>query len=92
MMTDLFRARDASAAATTPVSEFMSKNPVALAADDSCAVAVEAMREYRLKSLPIVEKKENRKLVGCVRIRRLMGFVLKHTLAGKASNSAPEQK
>jgi hypothetical protein len=45
-----------------------------------------------LKSLPIVEKKENRKLVGCVRIRRLMGFVLKHTLAGKASNSAPEQK
>ncbi|HXU78916.1 MAG TPA: FAD-dependent oxidoreductase [Methylomirabilota bacterium] len=92
MMTDLFRARDASAAATTPVSEFMSKNPVALAADDSCAVAVEAMREYRLKSLPIVEKKENRKLVGCVRIRRLMGFVLKHTLAGKASNSSPEQK
>jgi NADH dehydrogenase len=74
-MTDLFRARDAGATADTPASEFMSKNPVALALEDNCAVAAEAMREYRLKSLPIVGV--NRKLVGYISVRRLMGFVFK---------------
>jgi NADH dehydrogenase len=77
-MTDLFRARDSGAMASTPASQFMSKNPVALAADDNCAVAAEAMREYRLKSIPVVEKKDNRKVVGCVRSRRVMGYVFKH--------------
>jgi len=56
----------------------MTKNPVALALDDDCAVAATAIREYRLKSLPIVERKDNRKLAGCVRIRRLMGYLFKH--------------
>ena len=59
----------------TPVREFMTKNPVAMAADDDCAVAASSIREYRLKSLPIVERKDNRKLVGCLKVRRMMAFV-----------------
>ena len=77
-IADLIRGRSAGANLSTPASEFMTRNPVALASDDSCAAAAATIREYRLKSLPIVESKETRKLVGCLRVRRLMGYVFKH--------------
>jgi NADH:quinone reductase (non-electrogenic) len=76
-ITDLIRARSTGAALTIPASQFMTPNPVALAMDDNCAVAAAAIREYRLKSLPIVERKDTRKLAGCLRVRRLMGYLLK---------------
>ena len=76
-ITDLLRGRAAGATGASPVSEFMTRNPVALAAEDDCAVAATSIREYRLKSLPVVERKDNRKLVGCIRVRRLMAFVFK---------------
>ena len=75
-ITDIVRARSTGASDKTPARDFMTKNPVALAADDDCALGSAAIREYRLKSLPIVERKDNRKLVGCLRIRRLMAYVL----------------
>jgi Mg/Co/Ni transporter MgtE len=76
------------ASGTSPVSEFMTRNPVALAADDDCALASSAIREYRLKSLPIVEHKDNRKLVGCLRVRRLMAYVFKE-VQGDGTPSKP---
>jgi NADH dehydrogenase len=78
-ITDLLRGRAAGAAGATPLSEFMTKNPVALAADDNCATAATSFREYRLKSLPVVESKESRRLVGCIRVRRLMAHVFKQS-------------
>lgn len=84
-ITDLLRGQSNGAARTTPVSEFMTKNPVTIAADDTCALAATALREYRLKSLPVVEDKSGRKLQGCLRIRKLMAFVLKET-AGEAGS------
>src|SRR5207248_1652152 len=76
-ITDLLRGRSCGATGATPASEFMAKNPVALAADDTCALASSALREYRLKSLPIVDHKENRKLLGCIRFRRIMAYLFK---------------
>jgi len=76
-ITDLLRGRAGGATADTPASKFMTKNPVALAADDDCAVASAAIRECRLKSLPVVERKDGRKLAGCIRVRRLMAYVFK---------------
>jgi len=76
-ITDLLRGRDGGATAETPASEFMTKNPVALAADDDCAVASAAIRECRLKSLPVLERNDSRKLVGCIRLRRLMAYLFK---------------
>ncbi|HWW01100.1 MAG TPA: FAD-dependent oxidoreductase [Candidatus Acidoferrum sp.] len=84
-ITDLLRGQASGATRTTPVSEFMTKNPVAVAADDTCALAATTLREYRLKSLPVVEDKTGRKLKGCLRIRKLMAFVLKET-AGEAGS------
>jgi CBS domain-containing protein len=76
-ITDLLRARDNGGTDATPAREFMSEHPVALSSADSCAVAAAAIREYRLKSLPVVDNKVSRTLAGCVRVRRLMAFVFK---------------
>jgi NADH dehydrogenase len=78
-ITDLLRGQAAGASRETVVTEFMTKNPVTIAADDTCALATNTIREYRLKSLPVVENKETRKLCGSLRIRKLMAFVLKET-------------
>jgi NADH dehydrogenase len=83
-ITDLLRGRSSGATPETPASEFMTKNPVSLAADDNCALASGALREYRLKSLPVVDHKEDRKLVGCIRFRRIMAFLFKE-LEGEGS-------
>jgi len=82
-ITDLLRGRANGATDKTPAAELMSKNPVALAADDTCAVAAAAFREYRLKSLPVVEHKDSRKLAGCIKVRRLMAYVFKELSDGK---------
>lgn len=74
-ITDLLRTQSSNG--STPVSDFMTKNPVVVAADDDCSVAAVTLREYRLKNLPVVERKDSRKLVGCIRVRRLMAFVMK---------------
>ncbi|HEY5912289.1 MAG TPA: FAD-dependent oxidoreductase [Verrucomicrobiae bacterium] len=78
-ITDLLRARDKNGGGKLAAVEFMTKNPVAVAADDDCAVAANALREYRLKSLPVMNGKGSRILAGCLRVRRLMAFVLKET-------------
>jgi len=80
-VTDLVRAEGNRDSQLLVASDFMTKDPVAVAADDSCAVAASTIREYRLKSLPVVDNRNNRKLVGCLRVRRLMAFVLKETAA-----------
>jgi NADH dehydrogenase len=86
-ITDLLRGRSMGAAASSPLSDFMTRNPVALAADDDCALASAAIREYRLKSLPVVEHKESRKLIGCIRVRRLMAYVLKEVQPPRPQSS-----
>src|SRR5205814_7003578 len=85
-ITDLLRGRG-SATSDIPIGDFMTKNPVVLAADDDCAVASAAIRECRLKSLPVVEQKDGRKLVGCIRVRRLMAYVFKEL--GREEELAP---
>ena len=58
----------------------MAARPIALTPDDSALTASRTLRDYRLKTLPIVERGdergEGRRLVGCIRARRLMAFVL----------------
>jgi NADH dehydrogenase len=76
-ITDLLRASGATASGDMPANQFMTQSPVTVSLDDNCAVAATVMREYRLKSLPVVERKDSRKLVGCLRVRRLMAFVFK---------------
>jgi NADH dehydrogenase len=89
-ITDLLRTQPGSTNSSTPVAEFMTKNPVTVSLDDDCSVAATAIREYRLKSLPVVERKDNRRLVGCIRVRRLMAFVMKETASDKSEGRNPK--
>jgi CBS domain-containing protein len=91
-ITDLYRSGPDLIGSDTPASQFMTKNPVVVAADDDCSIAATAIREYRLKSLPIVERKDSRRLVGCIRVRKLMAFVMKEIAAEKSafSNESPK--
>ncbi|SPE61294.1 Cyclic nucleotide-regulated FAD-dependent pyridine nucleotide-disulphide oxidoreductase (modular protein) [Verrucomicrobia bacterium] len=76
-ITDLVRASTGVANPGLRLADFMTKNPVAVAVEDTCAVASGVIREYRLKNLPVVERKDSRRLIGCLRVRKLMAFVLK---------------
>jgi NADH:ubiquinone reductase (H+-translocating) len=88
-ITDLLRGRtggDNGGDGPPPLlGEVMTRNPVVLSAEDDCAVAASVFREHRLKSLPVVESKSSRKLVGCLRVRRLMAYVLKEHGQGPAA-------
>ena len=76
-VTDLIRSGMGSAGAVGTAQGIMTKNPVTVSIDDDCTVAATAIREYRLKSLPVVERKDSRVLAGCIRVRRLLAYVLK---------------
>jgi NADH:ubiquinone reductase (H+-translocating) len=77
-ITDLIRGYGETKPAST-VRDLMTRNPVTVVPDDDCVVAVGALREYRLKSLPVVADKQSLSLAGCLRVRRLMAYVLKET-------------
>jgi NADH:ubiquinone reductase (H+-translocating) len=83
-ITDLLRARDSG---QQKLQDFMTQNPVTVAVDDTCAVAATAMREYRLKTLPVVQK-GSRELAGCLRVRKLMAFVAKELAKAPVATAA----
>jgi NADH:ubiquinone reductase (H+-translocating) len=76
-ITDLLRSKGGAASGGEFAAEMMTRNPVTVSSDDPCTVAAGAFREYRLKSLPVVEGRNSRVLVGCLRVRRLLAYVLK---------------
>ena len=90
-ITDLLRAQPGIAPNPTLVPDFMSRNPVTVAIDDDCSVAALALREYRLKTLPVVERKDSRRLAGCIRIRRIMAFVMKENAQAAERGTSPPQ-
>lgn len=74
-MTDLVQAQSAGMDQDTPVERIMSAKPVVISADEPADLAAGLLREYHLKSLPVVEGKEGR-IAGCIKARRVMAFVL----------------
>ncbi|MBI2814996.1 MAG: FAD-dependent oxidoreductase [Opitutae bacterium] len=75
-LTDLLRAQNSGVKPETPLADFMKKDPVALAATDSALVAASAFREHGFKTIPVVADKTGRRIVGVVRVRRLIARVL----------------
>lgn len=73
-MTDLARAASTGASPSTPVADFMTRQPAAVNHDDTSAVAATILRERALKHLPVVER-ASRRLVGVVHARRLLAHV-----------------
>ena len=75
-LTDLLRAQNNGVKPETPLGDFMMKNPTVLAATDSAVVAASAFREHGFKTIPVVADKTSRRIVGVVRVRKLIARVL----------------
>lgn len=75
-LTDLLRAQNSGVSPETPLREFMVKDPVAIAATDTTLIAASAFREHGHKSLPVVADQASRRIVGVVRVRRLIARIL----------------
>lgn len=75
-LTDLLRAQSSGVKPDTPLADFMKKDPAVLAVDDSALIAASAFREHGFKTLPVVQDKVGRRIVGVVRVRKLIAKVL----------------
>ncbi len=72
----LQRSNSCGARPETPIRDAMTQHPVTVSTDDNGSVAAAVLREHRLKNLPVVSTPENRRLVGCLSVRRLLAHVL----------------
>lgn len=75
-LTDLLRAQASGVKPETPLAEFMKKDPASLAATDSALIAASAFREHGYKTLPVVTDKTTRRIVGVIRVRKLIARIL----------------
>lgn len=75
-LTDLLRAQSSGVKPDTPLADFMKRDPAILAATDSALIAASAFREHGYKTLPVVADKNSRRIVGVVRVRKLIARVL----------------
>jgi NADH dehydrogenase len=77
--TDLVRAISSGANKDTPLTQFMTKDPVAISLEDSSLVAAATLRDYKIKWIPVVDNKRSRRIVGCISARKIMAYILKET-------------
>jgi NADH dehydrogenase len=75
-LTDLLRAQSNGVKPETPLADFMKKDPASLAVTDTALIAASAFREHGFKTLPVVADKTGRRIVGVVRVRKLIAKVL----------------
>ena len=75
-LTDLLRAQSNGVSPETPLADFMKKDPTSLAATDSALIAASAFREHGFKTIPVVADQASRRIVGVVRVRKLIAKVL----------------
>ena len=75
-LTDLLRAQSNGVKPETPLADFMKKEPTVLAATDSALIAASSFREHGFKTLPVVADKTSYRIVGVVRVRKLIARVL----------------
>jgi CBS domain-containing protein len=75
-LTGLLSAQSKGVKPEAPLADFMTKDPSVLAATDSTLIAASAFRELNHKVLPVVADKESRRIVGVVRVRRLITRIL----------------
>ncbi len=75
-LTDLLRAQSNGVKPESPLATFMKKDPAVLAATDSTLIAASAFREHGFKTIPVVTDKASRRIVGVVRVRKLIARVL----------------
>ncbi len=75
-LAGLLRAQASGMTPDTPLEKYMTREPAVVTTTDTCLVVASAFREHGFKSLPVVADKESRRMVGVVRMRRLIARIL----------------
>ncbi|MSU46165.1 MAG: CBS domain-containing protein [Lacunisphaera sp.] len=76
-LTDFLRAQGKGVPPETPLALFMTKDPAMLAAMDTVLIASSSsFREHGYKVLPVVVDKASRRIVGIIRVRKLIARIL----------------
>jgi Mg/Co/Ni transporter MgtE len=65
----------------TPLAEFMIKEPVAVSIEDTSLVAASTLRDYQLKSIPVVDERQGGRIAGYISARKMMAYILKEMRA-----------
>lgn len=83
--TDLLKAVEIASLADPdqdlPVTDIMTRNPVSISLHEPLAVAMSTMRDNDLKQLPVVDGKKSLRVIGRLRIERVVAYVLSQTLS-----------
>ena len=75
-LTGLLRAQSNGVKPETPLADFMTKDPATITTTDTALIAAAAFREHNFKVLPVVADKASRRIVGVVRVRKLITRIL----------------
>ena len=73
---ELFEAFAQGKKPSTKVREFMRANPVSMTPDDMSLMAGDLMSKHDLDWLPVVENKEDRRLIGIVRSEKMLRWLV----------------
>ncbi len=76
---ELFEAFAQGKKPSTKVHEFMRADPVAVTPDDMSLMAGDLMNRHDLDWLPVVENKENRRLIGFVRSEKMLRWLVEQS-------------
>jgi predicted transcriptional regulator len=82
--TDVMRAIETGVQPHTPVHHFMTKEPIAMAPEDSSVLAAVTMRDHGFTQLPVIDR-HNRRLHGYVRAERMLSVIVCH----QPANASP---
>jgi len=76
---ELFEAFAQGKTPSTKVREFMCADPVVVTPDDMSLTAGELMNRHDLDRLPVVENREDRRLIGIVRSEKILRRLVEHS-------------
>ncbi|MBS0181151.1 MAG: FAD-dependent oxidoreductase [Nitrospira sp.] len=76
---ELFEAFAQGQSAGTNVRDFMRVDPVIITSDETSLMAGELMNKHDLDWLPVVESKENRRLIGIVRSEKMLRWLVEQS-------------
>lgn len=76
---ELFEAFAQGKKPSIKVREFMRADPVAVTSDDTSLMAGDLMNRYDIDWLPVIENKENQRLIGIVRSEKILCWLMEQS-------------
>ncbi|HWV46062.1 MAG TPA: CBS domain-containing protein, partial [Nitrospira sp.] len=76
---ELFEAFAQGKKPSTKVRDFMRNDPIAVTSKDTSLMASDLMNKHDIDRLPVVESKDNRRLIGLVRSEKMLRWLVEQS-------------